>query len=521
MKKISHVIFIMLAFALSSCKKDFLDLQPLDEYSETSLWTSVEDAEAALNGCYNGWESGEWIYYIDCASDNAFNPYPWEGYSMMGNMVLLTPTNTGINRWNFNTIQKVNWFLANIDKVTMDDELKDRMKAEARFLRAYKYVIMTQAYGDVPLLTANITPEEANGIGRTPKAEVVKFILDELADLPQSLPESYSGEDVGRITSGAAWALKARTELYNGMFAECIASCNQVIGKYELFSSFPDLFRIQHENNSEIILDVQFVQNFNSLGVGVLPPQTSGGWWSVNPTQSLVDEFEMINGKTIDDPTSGYNPDDPYQNRDPRLQYTIVVPGALYDGAYFDPLNPSSYDYYAAYNYTGYAGKKFTSNLSDFTDMWNTGLNIPVIRYAEVLLMYAEAKVENGEIDNSVYDALDQVRERAGMPVVDRVAYASQPDLRELVRRERRVELALEGLRWFDVQRWKIAEEVMDGPVYGSRLGTVDPDTGELDLNDDRILSEQRSFDESKNYLWPIPQSQIDINKNLTQNSGY
>ena len=153
--------------------------------------------------------------------------------------------------------------------------------------------------------------------------------------------------------------------------------------------------------------------------------------------------------------------------------------------------------------------------------MWNTGLNIPVIRYAEVLLMYAEAKVENGEIDNSVYDALDQVRERAGMPVVDRVAYASQPDLRELVRRERRVELALEGLRWFDVQRWKIAEEVMDGPVYGSRLGTVDPDTGELDLNDDRILSEQRSFDESKNYLWPIPQSQIDINKNLTQNSGY
>ena len=85
MKKISPVIFIMLAFALSSCKKDFLDLQPLDEYSETSLWTSVEDAEAALNGCYNGWESGEWIYYIDCASDNAFNPYPWEGYSMMGN----------------------------------------------------------------------------------------------------------------------------------------------------------------------------------------------------------------------------------------------------------------------------------------------------------------------------------------------------------------------------------------------------------------------------------------------------
>jgi hypothetical protein len=241
----------------------------------------------------------------------------------------------------------------------------------------------------------------------------------------------------------------------------------------------------------------------------------------VNPTQSLVDEYEMANGKTIDEAGSGYNADDPYKNRDPRLQNTIVVPGAWYDKGYFDPLNPSSYDYYAAYNYTGYAGKKYTQDLSDYGDMWNTGLNMPVIRFAEVLLAYAEAKIESGDIDNTVYEAINKVRNRAGMPDVDQAVYNSQSTLRTLVRRERRVELALEGLRWFDVQRWRIAEEVMNGPVYGSRLGTVDPTNGALHLTQDRILSEQRVFDPSKNYLWPIPQSQVDINENLGQNPGY
>jgi len=521
MKKISFSIICSLALLLSSCKKDFLDRKPLDAFSETSLWATVSDAQAALNGCYNGWENGEWIYYIDCASDNAFNPYPWEGYSMMGNAVLLTPTNTGINPWSFTTIQRVNWFLENIEKMDIDAELKGRMIAEARFLRAYRYFIMTQAYGDVPLVTKNLTTEESNAVTKTAKSEVVAYVLTELKACADVLPESYEGDDVGKITSGAAWALKARAELYNEMYTDCIASCNMIMDKYELFPSYPDLFRIQNENNSEIILDVQFVQNTNSLRVGVLPPQTSGGWWSVNPTQALVDDYEMANGKTINEAGSGYNPDDPYKDRDPRLQNTIVVPGAWYDQGYFDPLNPSSYDYYAAYNYTGYAGKKYTQNMSDYDDKWNTGLNIPVIRYAEVLLTFAEAKIESGEVDNTVYEAINKIRSRAGMPDVDQAVYNSQSTLRTLVRRERRVELALEGLRWFDVQRWRIAEEVMNGPVYGSRLGTVDPATGALNLSEDRILSEQRVFDPSKNYLWPIPQSEIDINKNLGQNPGY
>src|SRR5258708_7280296 len=456
MKNKFILLYSFAVFFFSSCKKGFLDRKPLDQYSESSLWTSANDAQAALNGCYSGWESGTSLFYSDCGSDNAFDPYPWEGYTMYGNMGLLTPTNTGNHKWNFQTIQKCNWFLASIDKTPMDDALKNRMKAEARFLRAYKYFVMSQLYGDVPLITVNISPAQANTLKRTPKDSVVQFVLAELDSAQANLPDSYSGTDVGRVTKGAAWALKARVALFNQQYADGVTSSSKVMGKYALFNSYADLFRIQNEHNSEIIVDVKYVANdVPETDLGVMVTQSSGGWWSVDPTQALVDAYEMNNGKTITDPSSGYSPDDPYKNRDPRLQATVIVPGSLYEGKYFDPLNPSSIDYYAAYGYTGYCDRKYMAHLSDYPNMWNAGLNIPVIRYAEVLLTYAEAKIELNQIDNNVYDAINQVRLRAGMPIVDQALYNTQGTMRTLIQRERRVELAMEGLRWYDIQRWR------------------------------------------------------------------
>jgi len=524
MKKV-YVIFIMsmLGLFLFSCNKDFLDRQPLDQYSESSLWSSAKDAEAALNGCYSGYEDGDWILYRDCASDNAFDPYPWEWIAPYGNMMLTTASGGSWNtQFKYGTVQKCNWFLAGVDKTPMDEDLKTRMKAEARFLRAYRYFVMSQYYGGVPLITANITTLEANTVTRASKDEVVKFVLDELAAVQADLPESYSGSDIGRITKGAAWALKARVELYNQKYTDCVASCNNLIGKYTLFPNYTDLFRIQNEHNSEILLDVEYVENTVPLWTtGVLFTQNLGGWWSVDPTQSLVDAYEMSNGKTIDDPTSGYDPENPYKNRDPRLDATVIVPGSLVGGKYFNPIgDPSSLDYYAPYLYTGYSIRKYVSDKADFGDMWNSGLNIPVIRYAEVLLTYAEAKIELNQIDASVFSAINEIRTRAGMPVVDETVYKGQIKMRELIRRERRIELAMEGLRFFDIQRWKIGE-VMNGPVYGCRLGTVDANTGKVSFTSDRIVSDHRVFDPAKNYLWPIPQSQIDINNKLVQNPGY
>lgn len=524
MKNILIIFYSFLAVIFCSCE-DFLDRQPLTDYSDAALWTSEKDASSALNGCYRSWESGPWVFYIDCGSDNAFSPYSSEGYQMYGNMSLLTPANVGNHKWNFATIQKCNWFLASIDKTPINEDLIKRMKAEARFLRAYKYFVMSQLYGDVPLMTTLVSSEEANTITRNSKADIVKFVLDELTAITTDLPDSYSVSDKGRITKGAAWALKARVELFNQKYTDCVTSCNNVLNKYTLFADYSNLFRIQNEYNSEIILDIGYLENDVSLtSLGVMAPHvTNNGWYSIDPTQSLVDAYEMNNGKTIDDPSSGYDPEDPYKNRDPRLLATIIVPGSLYEGIYFNPLEnwTGNGDYYARNNYTGFCVKKYTSNLKDFKDMWNVGLNIPLIRYAEVLLTYAEAKIELNQIDISVYDAINKVRLRAGMPAVDQTVYSTQTKMRELIRRERRVELAMEGLRWYDIQRWRIGKQVMDGPLYGSRLGTVDPLTGKLTFTSGQIKVATRTFDESKNYLWPIPQAQMDIDKNLTQNPGY
>jgi hypothetical protein len=229
----------------------------------------------------------------------------------------------------------------------------------------------------------------------------------------------------------------------------------------------------------------------------------------------------MTNGKTIDDPTSGYDVDKPFLNRDPRLLQTAIVPGAQYAGIIFNPMNPNSLDYWPAYNYTGYDGQKYIHYKSDFPDLYNAGLNIPLIRYAEVLLTYAEAKIEANQIDNTVYDAINQVRLRAGLPVVDQIKYATQADLRTLIRRERRVELAMEGLRWYDIQRWQIGEQVMNGPVYGARLSTIDASGNVTYTSPNHLKVEDRVFDPAKNYVWPLPQAQLDLDKNLKQNPGY
>ena len=520
------VIMCIVAIAVCSCKKNFLDRQPLTEYSETTLWTGANDAIAACNAAYSKFEDGQWVVYMDDASDNAHNPYPWEGWQEFGNMQLLSP-NSWSPKYDFTTITQCNWFLANIDKTPMDQALLTRMKGEVRFIRAYEYFERSQLFGDFPLVTQMLTATEANAVERTPKADVVQFILSELDTIASTLPTSYEANDRGRVTQGAALALKARVELFNQKYTESAASSKKVmdLGVYSLFPNYQDLFRIKNEYNSEIVLDRGYLETDPKLTVGlmVLAPESTpgGGWSSVNISQSLIDAYEMANGKTIDDPTSGYNVDFPFVNRDPRLLQTAIVPGAEYAGIIFNPMDPNSLDYWPAYNYTGYVGRKYINYKSDFSDLYQAGLNIPLIRYAEVLLTYAEAKIELNDIDNTVYDALDKIRLRAGLPVVDQAKYATQEELRGLLRRERRVELAMEGLRWYDIQRWKIGEQVMNGPVYGARISTIDANGNVTYTSTDHAKIEDRVFDPAKNYLWPVPQGQIDLGKNLKQNTGY
>lgn len=523
MKKYSLIIIALLFF--SSCNKDFLDRDPLDKISGETFWNNAKDATAAATGCYSGWWSMDNVVYFDCASDNAYNPFPWEGFQVQANGSA-TPGDPGSSYMSYKTITKCNIFLDNISRPVMDEPLRKRLTAEVRFIRAWDYFIKVTLYGDVPLVTKPLTFKEAD-VARTPKADVIKFVVDELTAAAADLPVKYSGSDLGRITKGAALAVKARMLIFDGKYADCATTCQQIMGLgYLLFPDYRGLFKIANEENNETVLEVEYTEapdNTNWV-LGVLPPGSYGGWTSINPTQSLVDSYECIDGKTIAE-SPLYNPAQPYKNRDPRLDISILRPGSLYEGSYYNPIdsdNPTG-DYYAPYggSKTGYTVRKYVDNQSDYKDIWASGMNAMVIRYAEVLLMYAESKIESNSIDASVYDAIDLIRTRAGMPVVDKAKYNNQAKLRELVRRERRVELALEGLRWFDICRWKIGEQVMPGMVYGALEGKVSQTDGALTLTNKRIEVEARLFDASKHYLWAIPQNVIDATPKMVQNPKY
>ena len=301
--------------------------------------------------------------------------------------------------------------------------------------------------------------------------------------------------------------------------------------------TYEQSFLKANQYNSEVILSFEH-NKAGGFGMWVAEffPNSYGGWSSVVPTQSLLNTYETRNGLTIDeDPT--YDARNPFVNRDPRLRATILYPGQVWD-KYADTKNyPHGYpsiekgsgDYWSDADnatHTGMNFKKFYSDPSEFGDIFSCDRNFPILRYAEVLLSYAEAKIELGQIDASVYDAINQVRHRAGMPNVDETKYNTQETLRTLVRRERRVEFAYEGLRRFDLQRWGIMDKCMPETIYhmnGTISNTINAE-GDHDVDIAPYgsdIEEVRHFTKGKNELLPVPQTVIDVNPLITQNPNY
>ncbi|RQO76437.1 RagB/SusD family nutrient uptake outer membrane protein [Pedobacter sp. KBW01] len=550
MKKIYIVTSVLLLSVFVSCKKDFLERPPLNQVSEATFWKNANDVYLAVNGVYNQLP-GDDMVYDDAAADNAHAQYPWEGSATdvsSGNV-----NSTLDAGWGFTAIGRANYFLDNADKVTVIDKaLLDRYKAEVRFIRANAYFWLICKFGDVPLQTKTVVLGEEN-IPRTPKAQVLKFVVDELDAIAKILPQSYGGgkpNEKGRITKGAALALKARAHLYEGQWQLAADAASQVMTLgYSLFKvtaedalnakddysvwvdfanaddekkfrlglrSYEALFQQVNEGNSEVILDRQRIpqQDPNALNT-LLPSADLGGWGSIAPTQELVNSYPSYKtGDLITPPTPAqraawYKAKDPafkneYRNRDPRFYASILFDGnpwnAIEDGYAFKWTEGAGNT-----ALTGYSVRKMVDP-KIYRDQIDNHANNILIRYAEVLLTYAEAKNELTGPDGSVYDALDQIRTRAGMPVVDRTKYATQTTLRDLIRNERRVELAIEGQRYMDIRRWKIAPQVMKSIFSIS----------------DAVKPIQVRTWTDKLYLMPVPQSQIDLSRGvLKQNSGY
>ena len=554
MKKRTITIYIStllgISSVLSSCSKDFLERPPLNQISEDTFWKKEADVFQAVNGVYNKL-GGDGIIYDDGATDNAHAQYPWESFATEISSGNVTTALTG--SWNFEAIRRCNYFLENADKAAevMDQTLLERYKAEVRFLRAYFYHDLTNKYGAVPLIT-KVLPLGEENVPRDEKTAIIQFITDELSAVAAILPAEYPGgksNERGRATKGAAWALLARVQLYEGQWEAAADAAQDVMGLgYSLFKvgaesgddtkddyqkwvdfnsaadeqqfrlglrSYEGLFRQVHEGNSEVILDRQQINQVDANYLNTyLPSGDMGGWSSVTPTQALVDAYASYKTGEPVSPTdpaqraTWYKNNDArfsneYRNRDPRFYATVLFDGAPWnsfsDGFQFKWTPGAS-----NMSQTGYNFRKLVDPTFFKEPIVDNHANVILLRYAEVLLTYAEAKNESTGPDASVFEALDQIRQRAGMAKVDRSKYGSKELLRTLIRQERRVELALEGQRFMDIRRWDIAPQVMKN-IYDVR----------------NTLAQERIWDDKLNLL-PVPQREIDLAQGiLTQNPGY
>ena len=541
-------IAVLITTAIAGCKK--LDIVPTDRFSDATFWKVDANVYNALYNNYHLIYNDGLYFSAEALSDNAYSRAGDPAIISGGNATAATGKFAGDWSNYYSDIKSCNEFLTFVGQnTTLSKDVLNRMIAETRFLRAFAHFNLTKWYGDVPLVTNNITPDEAKVIARTPKADVVKFILAELDAAIPNLPskDGLPASENGRITKGAALALEARVLLYQGdRMADVVTVCEKLMneqnvnGTYSLNSSYTDLFsdKVVNKTNNETILSLQYVPTtYTWSDFFDFAPLSVGGRVIANsPTQELVDDYIMLNGKAITDPASGYDINNPYVNRDPRLTATVVYDGYKWDNGggvngtskiiYIKPgsdpgdnsSNPNGPDEFVgdreSSSPTGYYWRKYfdPNALASYV----SGLNLHLFRYAEVLLDYAEAKNSLGQMNATVWNqTIGALRARAGFTDPGALNYPAGGDMTTIIRRERRVELALEGIRVDDIRRWKIAEVTMNGYAHGARF------SGDLTTDNGYIRAQKRQFNAGRDYLWAIPANDLSLDKNLTQNPGY
>ena len=534
--KYSTGLFMVAAMLLSSCNE--MDLAPTNKFTDLNYWTSTAKASAVLNMAYSQMNSASYFFGNVRLTDDLY-----EGRGNTDEKIITAGQADAAlgrfaNEWAncYTGIKTCHTFLENVDRVpNMNENLKTRMKAEVRFIRAYLFFRLTSHYGDVPLFTQNITLTEANSIVRSPKSDVVSFVRTELNEIVKILPtkQEYTAADNGRISKGAVMTLLARTYLYENDWPNVASVTEKIMngeyGQYELFPSYEGLFLPENEYNNEVILDMGYTLTLRTWSefYDAIPLSVGGRVNAAAPTQELVNNYVMINGKGINEAGSEYNEANPYVNRDPRFNTTIVYHGYKWkkgDGTVSTIyIKPGSSSTAGASNLDEYAGQGQNSTATGYYIRkyfdpqapagMASGLNLILMRYADILLMHAEAKNELGQMNEAVWNkTIKPIRQRAGFTNVSALNFPVGGDLRNIIRSERRSELAVEGLRLFDIRRWKTIETVLNGNPHGAKFAADNTQYIQLDT---------RRFNKDRDYLFAVPQSQRDINKNLTQNPSY
>ncbi|WP_217606904.1 RagB/SusD family nutrient uptake outer membrane protein [Chitinophaga sp. GbtcB8] len=474
---------ILLVLLLSSCGKGFIDLKPVSSVTTDNFYQTAEDFTNAVNGAYNALRTGgtygaDSYIFGEVRSDNST---PVASGSVTDqdefDRFYIRTTNPFINnRWSnsYTAIGRCNAILGRIDPITMDNALKARYIGEAKFLRALFYFNLVRTFGDVPLVLKEIiNPDEGYEYGRNPKADVYAQIEKDLTEAAEALPASYTGADAGRATQGAAKAMLGRVLLTQKKYAPAAVQLKAVIdlGQYMLVPVYADFFKVNNKNNKEAIFDVQY----KSGGIGQGNP-----WPNSFAPQNSGNAVIQFGGGGNNVPTDDLVND--YEAGDQRQAATIATSYVNASGA----------------TIPGNFVKKYYDVPTVIND---NGNNIPIIRYADVILMYAECLNEAGYVaGGEAFTYLNAVRSRAGLNDLTATEVPSQAAFRLAMEHERRVEFAFENLRWYDLVRTDRAMTVINGKA--AQINPVNPVT-------------------PQNQVFPIPQSQIDINSSkITQNEG-
>ena len=550
-----------------SCDQDLLDVESTS-LTDQAVWADPVLAEAFVRGLYtgvrladkepghNGGDTpagfGRGFHWAMWASVSDEAIYSNDDATYLVQRGQMSPSNYGFmsTTWgrSFRNIREINLALSNIDTEAspFDQETKDLLVGELHFIRAFRYFELLRGFGEVPLMGDEVYDLTSNFdalYDRKSKEEVVAYIESEIDQAINLLPASNGA----RATDAAAMALKSRLLLYaasplftdgaddTAKWTKAAQAAKDVmdLNRFSLVTNldsdpsenFRKLFVTRNMTSEDIFM--RFYMPASNSGGRAIPiermngPNGSGGWGGNCPMQNLVDNFEMIDGSDIEDAGSEYDPQNPYVNRDPRFYATVVYNGSmLRDRAYesFVPNGKDSPDGNEPWNTspTGYLMRKFIQEDITLNDWNNMGASPwRYFRYAEILLNYAEAQNEASGPDQSVYDAVNAVRQRAGMPVLSGL---TKDQMREALQQERRVELAYEEHRYFDVRRWMIAMDVENEPAKSIEITRAG--NGSLTY-EEGIALEGKKFEE-KHYWFPIPLSDITASGGkLEQNPGY
>ncbi|MBW6480517.1 MAG: RagB/SusD family nutrient uptake outer membrane protein [Bacteroidales bacterium] len=560
--KFKSIIILSSLLLVLSCTD--LDLSPLSEGSSENWYSNETEIEMAVNDLFR---HAFWPIYNDEWTDDYTRR---ELTTPITNATINGEWGTVSSIWqnSYKAISRANTVIKNLEEVEgIPQAILDKFVGNAHFNRAAQYAKLVFLYGDVIYYTNVIDIEEAFTMSRTNKAQVLQSIYEDYDLAASKLPVSYGNSENKLATKGAALAMKARIALQMGDWAiarDAAKACID-LGTYELYPDFEELFLTRTKNPKELIFGLPRSREFNVVrGVRDFLPRNAGGWGGAQaPSWELLSAFLCTDGLPIDE-SPLYNPQKPFENRDPRCTATIVEFQTPHLGYIYQP-HPDSTQVLNL-NTGNYQKNNDTRSNAQFASfnglLWKKGIDeewrinyqaendIMIMRYADVLLMYAEAKIELGEIDQSVRDAINRVRARAYKVNFDSpgaypaVTATSHSELRSIVRMERRMEFAFEGRRYEDIIRWRIAEEVLNNDIYGMldvadlRTKVIEPGlwffptTPDIDENGTPNLLPMyeaglvrrlavRTFDASKQYIWPIPTKEILINENLSQNPGY